>query len=149
MENQSQEIELLKKSIINLQVCINDLHDRITRIEKPENKSSEHYFYSKDEQGAWLVKCAKNTRNFLNKTMAQRNIPKSEMSMLRFNSTEEKKLIKLPFGLNIISNKEIKQIKNEAFVAGQVANSIGNAIISAFEQVFSKNPETKKRGNKR
>lgn len=80
MENQSQEIELLKKSIINLQVCINDLHDRITRIEKPENKSSEHYFYSKDEQGAWLVKCAKtqgtfSTRLWHNETVQSQKCP--------------------------------------------------------------------------
>lgn len=61
----NEEIELLKRSIINLQVCINDLHDRITKIEKPENKDSAHYFYAKDtENGCWLVKCAKTQGSF-------------------------------------------------------------------------------------
>lgn len=46
------------------------------------------------------------------------------------------------FGLNIISNKEIKQIKEEAFVAGQIANSVGNAIVSAFAKIAESKKKT-------
>ena len=59
------EIELLKRSIITLQVCINDLHDRISQVEKPNTKDNKHYFYKKDiETQSWLVKCAKTGGTF-------------------------------------------------------------------------------------
>ena len=79
METQEEQIELLKKSIITLQVCINDLHERISQVEKPTSNKTEHYFYSKDsENGTWFVKCAKTGGTFSTQLWIMESIQKQK-----------------------------------------------------------------------
>lgn len=66
----NEELEILKKALVTHQTIFSDIHIRLIKIEQRLNietgvpNSNEHYFYSKDEKGCWLIKCAKTGGSF-------------------------------------------------------------------------------------
>ena len=60
-----KEIKELINIIINLEHSINNLRYRISQVEKPINKKTDHHFYNRDlVTNTYLVNCAKTGGNF-------------------------------------------------------------------------------------
>lgn len=70
MDKINQEIETLKRVLMTHQNIFSDIHRRLSELEQKtaiaqgNPRDNSHYFYNKDENGCWLVKCAKTGGSF-------------------------------------------------------------------------------------
>jgi hypothetical protein len=57
------ENETINNGFENIKTCLNDIHDRISKLEP--SRKTEHYFYDKDlNTGTWIVRCARTGGTF-------------------------------------------------------------------------------------